>query len=58
MSQTTNPADRHDDSSTSPAKQTGEAAGKVGEGRKDREMNNDTARGSEPETRGTSGPRN
>ncbi|WP_155522978.1 hypothetical protein [Croceibacterium ferulae] len=57
MSQKTNPADRQDDSGTSPAKQTGEGAGPVGEGRKDRDMKGDVARGSEPETRGTSGNR-
>lgn len=57
MSQTTNPAERQDDSGTSPAKQTGEDAGKVGAGRGDRDMKDDVARGSEPETRGVSGHR-
>lgn len=56
MSQKTNPADRQDDSATSPAQQTGEGAGKVGAGRKDRDME-DVARGSGPETRGVSGHR-
>ncbi|WP_161792407.1 hypothetical protein [Croceibacterium mercuriale] len=57
MSQTNNPADRRDDSGTSPAQQTGESAGKVGAGRSDRDMKHDTARGSEPEQRGVAGHR-
>ena len=57
MSQTTNPADRGDDSGTSPAQQTGESAGKVGAGRHDRDMKQDIARGSEPEQRGVAGHR-
>ncbi len=57
MSQTSNPADRNDDSATSPAQQTGENAGKVGTGRRDRDMKHDVARGSEPEQRGVSGHR-
>lgn len=52
MSQTGNPADRRDDSGTSPAKQTSQDNGTVGAGRQDRDMKN-TARGSEPETRGS-----
>jgi len=57
MSQKTNPADRKDDSGTSPAQQTGEGAGKVGAGRSDRDMDQDVARGSGPEIRGVSGHR-
>ncbi|WP_347303633.1 hypothetical protein V5740_03130 [Croceibacterium sp. TMG7-5b_MA50] len=56
MSQPSNPAERKDDSGTSPAKRTGENNGSVGAGRQDRDMQ-DTARGSEPETRGTAGQR-
>jgi hypothetical protein len=52
MSQTGNPAERRDDSGTSPAKQTSQDNGTVGAGRQDRDMKN-TARGSEPETRGS-----
>ena len=54
MSQKTNPAERKDDSGTSPAQQTGEDAGKLGAGRSDQDMKHNVARGSEPDTLGSS----